>query len=226
MGMIFSCFSIFAQQGGSVNFCNTSLTPIFNGPANRTVTAADSVQAALYWAPAGADPATAVQIGSAVNVGVPLPGIFAGGTRFAGIATPGGTNGQFQVKAWSGPYTNYEAAFSAGGTLLGQSDVFQVTTGNPAGAPPTPPAPLAGNGLNGFVLIMGPPPPPIDIGLRAYDGTTTNKLAAEGGIPTSPVRINKNGTNYGIVLVSTNDPNASNFRIQTSSGTKAFMTLP
>jgi uncharacterized repeat protein (TIGR03803 family) len=68
--------------------------------------------------------------------------------------------------------------------------------------------------------------PPLDIGLRVYDGMATNKIAAESGTPTSPFRINKNGTNYGILLVDTNSPNASKVRIQTSSGVKAWQKLP
>jgi hypothetical protein len=70
----------------------------------------------------------------------------------------------------------------------------------------------------------------IDIGLRVYDGTATNHIAAEapepGGQLTSPIRITKNGTNYGILLTATNAPNASRIRIQTSAGTKAWMKLP
>jgi hypothetical protein len=67
----------------------------------------------------------------------------------------------------------------------------------------------------------------IDAGLRAYDGTTTIKLACEGPDSiTSSLLFNKNGTNYGILLTPTNSANASKFRIQTASGTKAFMKLP
>lgn len=66
-----------------------------------------------------------------------------------------------------------------------------------------------------------------DIGLRAYDGTAIIKIACEGPNSTnSAVRFNKNGTNYGILLTATNSPNASKFRVQTSSGTKAIMKLP
>ena len=65
----------------------------------------------------------------------------------------------------------------------------------------------------------------VDIGLRAHDGVNIIKLAAESGTLTSPFRISKNGTNYGIVLVPTNSPDASKFRIQTASGTKSLMKL-
>jgi hypothetical protein len=66
----------------------------------------------------------------------------------------------------------------------------------------------------------------LDIGLRAYDGNAIIKIAAEPGSPTSPGRITKNGTTYGIVLVDTNAPDASKIRIQTSSGVKAWKKLP
>ena len=67
----------------------------------------------------------------------------------------------------------------------------------------------------------------IDAGLRAYDGTAIIKLAVEGpGSTNSALRFSKNGTNYGILLTATNSANASKFRIQTASGTKAFMKLP
>ena len=66
----------------------------------------------------------------------------------------------------------------------------------------------------------------VDIGLRANDGTGIIKIAAEPGTPTSPVRINKNGTNYGVLLVDPSAANASRIRIQTSAGVKAWEKLP
>jgi hypothetical protein len=65
--------------------------------------------------------------------------------------------------------------------------------------------------------------PCIDIGLRVYDGTATIRIACEPeGTLTSPLRIAKNGTIYGIVLVAPSDPHASRMRIQTSSGVRAL----
>jgi hypothetical protein len=67
----------------------------------------------------------------------------------------------------------------------------------------------------------------VDAGLRAYDGTAVVKLASEPpGQQTSPIRINKNGTTYGLLLTDVNSPDASKFRVQTSSGVKALMKLP
>lgn len=65
----------------------------------------------------------------------------------------------------------------------------------------------------------------IDIGLRYYDGTQTVSIACEQGTPTSPLRISKNGTTYGIALVDSGDSHASGIIIQTSSGPKAIRKL-
>jgi hypothetical protein len=226
--LLFACLRLYGQQGGSANFCNNSSTLVTNGPANSPVAGADGIKAALYWAPLGSN--TLVQIGAATNVGVPLPGLFAGGTRMTGSQTSGGATGQFQVKAWAGGFATFELAVQNGaGVLIGQSAIIQAPTGNPGGGPPTPPASLVANGLQSFTLApaSNPPPAMVDIGLRAYDGTTTNKIAAEPlGQLTSPVRLTRNGTNYGIPLVATNAPNASKIRIQTSSGIKAWQKLP
>jgi len=67
--------------------------------------------------------------------------------------------------------------------------------------------------------------PYIDIGLRIYDGTTTVSIGIEPGAPTSPLRIQKNGTTYGVGLVDVSDPKASKMRIETSTGVKALYQL-
>ncbi len=70
----------------------------------------------------------------------------------------------------------------------------------------------------------------IDIGLRMFDGSRTNKIACErpglGGSLTSPLRIARNGTNYGILLVDTNATDASRIQVRTASGVKAWKKLP
>jgi hypothetical protein len=45
-------------------------------------------------------------------------------------------------------------------------------------------------------------------------------------VPKSPLRISKNRTNYGVVLVETSSLEATKLHIQTSSGAKALMKLP
>lgn len=69
--------------------------------------------------------------------------------------------------------------------------------------------------------------PRIDIGLRAHDGNTIIRIAVDAsGTLGSPVRITKNGATYGVALTDPNSPEASRFRIQTPSGTKALVKLP
>jgi hypothetical protein len=66
-----------------------------------------------------------------------------------------------------------------------------------------------------------------DIGLRAFDGTSTIKVACEpAGTLTSKLRISKSGTTYGILLVNPSDPKASKVHIQTSTGVMALQKLP
>jgi len=72
--------------------------------------------------------------------------------------------------------------------------------------------------------------PWVDIGLRIYDGTQTLRIACEapepGGTVSSPLRISKNGTTYGIVLVDPATATASKMRVQTASGIKVWQKLP
>jgi len=63
----------------------------------------------------------------------------------------------------------------------------------------------------------------VDCGFRIPTGAQTITIACEpSGTLTSPLRIRKGDTTYGIVLVPTTDANASSIRIQTSSGIKAL----
>lgn len=214
---------LYAQ--GSVNFCNNGSTLVSNSATVLPVSAADEISAALYWSPVGVS--NFVQIGSIVAVGTPLSGLFAAGKRLTGTATPGGATGQFQVRAWGGGYASYELALQAGpGVLLGQSAILQIVTGNSTALPPTPPVSLLSGGLQSFTLTPSVTPLDVDIGLRAFDGNSTIKVAFQNGTTTSAMRICKNGTNYGMVMVNTTDPNASRIRVQTSSGIKAWKRLP
>lgn len=66
----------------------------------------------------------------------------------------------------------------------------------------------------------------VDIGLHIQDGAATIRVACEPpGTLTSPLRIHKNGTTYGIILVDPNSPDATKIRIQTPSGVKALQKL-
>jgi hypothetical protein len=148
--LVITTGTLYAQQGGTVVFGNNSSSIITNGQSGLPIRTNDGVKAALYCAPLGSS--TFAKISAPVSVGVvsvqsqliPLDGIFLGGTCSTGLS--GGSTNQFQVRAWSGPYANYEDAANAHdpNVLLGESVVVLVMTGNPGGAPPTPPAALVG----------------------------------------------------------------------------------
>ena len=146
---------LFAAPAGTINFANGSSSKVINGQTATNVIAADGIKAALYWAPAGSN--GFVQIGAAVTVGVPLPGLFAGGTRTNGPAAPGGTTNKFIVRAWGGGYATYEQAAGNIGVLIGQSAQVTLVTGSPGGAPPSPAASLLAAGLSGFTLTSNTP---------------------------------------------------------------------
>ncbi len=70
-------------------------------------------------------------------------------------------------------------------------------------------------------------PAAVDIGLRVRDGAAALRIGCEPAGPlTSPLRIQKNGKPYGIILVDPDSPEASHIRIQTHSRIKAWMKLP
>jgi hypothetical protein len=165
--ILLSTLSLKAQiGGGTVNFVNSTDTAVTNGQTGNPVTRSEGIRAALYWAPLGSN--NFIQIGAAVaNVGFPLPGVFAGGTRRTGSETHGGTAARFQVRAWGGGFATYEEALSSDGVLIGQSSIFESPTGDRIGSrpalPPTPPASLLAAGLSGFTVTnhFVPPPPVI-----------------------------------------------------------------
>ncbi len=181
------------SSGGTINLANNSSCKVTNAATGVPVAQGDSVQAALYWAPLGSN--ALIQVGVPVNVGVPLAGLFAGGTRLTGPGTPGGGSGRFQVRAWGGGYATYEEALLHAGVLIGQSAVITNETGNPWGSPPTPPRSLIVGGFSGLTLTTnsGPTPPPVITCVTnrtvecgspwsfdmptAVDGCTTNSLS-------------------------------------------------
>src|ERR1017187_5779360 len=181
-----------APPGGTVNFGNHSSSQVINGKTSLPVSAADNVRAALYWSPLASS--TFIQLGATVPVGTPLPGLYVGGTRTNGPATPGGSSAKFQVRAWSGGYATYETALPHAGILIGQSAVIINPTGDLWGSPPAPPVSLLAGGLFSFTLTTnaGLAQPPtltcasnktVQCGTAwafdaptAMDGCTTNSL--------------------------------------------------
>lgn len=66
----------------------------------------------------------------------------------------------------------------------------------------------------------------VDIGLRVYDGTGIVKIACEPvEVLTSPLRVRKGNTTYGVALVDVSDTYASKIRVKTNSGIKALARL-
>src|SRR5262245_61853047 len=141
-----------AYAGGTVNFANKSSARVLNGQTGTNVVSGDNVRVGLYWSPITSNNYS--MIGGYTNIGVPLPGIFAGGTRTTGPATAGGAQAKFQVRAWRSPYTNFEEAITHSGTLIGASGVFTLFTGDPGAGPPTPPASLIAAGLQSFTVTQ------------------------------------------------------------------------
>jgi hypothetical protein len=66
----------------------------------------------------------------------------------------------------------------------------------------------------------------IDIGLRLREGASTVRVACKPPVTSSPLRISKNGTTYGIALVEPYATNASKMQIMTPAGIRAWRKLP
>ena len=102
---------------------------------------------------------------------------------------------------WGGEIGNYDSSGTEGRTYYGSSS-YNTRISN---------------------FAYTPTPTYVDCGFRVRTGDLTLTIACEpAGTLTSPLRIKKGDTTYGIVLVATTDANASPLRIQTSSGVKAL----
>jgi hypothetical protein len=76
------------------------------------------------------------------TVGVPLPGIFSGGTQTAATAA-GGSAPWVIVAGWLGGHADFATAVAAGAYVGVTPVAWAQSTGNPGGAPPTSPVNLA-----------------------------------------------------------------------------------
>lgn len=65
----------------------------------------------------------------------------------------------------------------------------------------------------------------LDIGFRACDGTDIIKLAVDDNFTAYSLRIYKNGTKYGVILIDSTEFDASRILIQTSSGKKSLKKI-
>jgi hypothetical protein len=158
--------NLYAQ--GTVVFANNSSSLITTNliavggtaGAAATTSSGGTVRVALYWGVLGATEGQLVQIGPSAGIS-PVAGRVNAGNYTTGAATAPGTAATFQVRAWTGNYATYEAAYAGlmGGDfqiLLGGSPVFTATTGG-AGSPPGAPVTLAGT-MPGFSLAVIPEP--------------------------------------------------------------------
>lgn len=148
--LVCACMDLRAE--GTVHFGNDASTRLTNSVTGLPVAGADGVKVALYWAPLGTS--NFVQLGAAVPVGVPLPGLFVGGTRTTGAVTLSQGSALFQVRAWEESFgATYEAASaspSQGGrsALLGVSAILEMSTGSTGSD--LPPTLLTAHGLTSF----------------------------------------------------------------------------
>ncbi len=137
-----------AWAQGTINFGSTSPNHIVvydnvPGPFGTPVGAGYS--AALYWGPLGSLEGALVQLGTSASVQAGTGYIIGGGTRTTGVATAGGANAVFQVRAWNGGFATYEQAVTSPfGTWAGKGQLFTNPTGDPAANPPGTPAFLTG----------------------------------------------------------------------------------
>lgn len=67
----------------------------------------------------------------------------------------------------------------------------------------------------------GPAPQETDIGLKVNDGAGVKDIAVQPG-GSSPVKIQKGGQSYGVMLVPPNDPDATRIRVATPGGVMAM----
>ena len=182
-----------AEAGGTVSFANGASSLVRYGSGERIPTELRDTpvpagtdanagpadyRVALYWGPLGSTAAQLVQIGLSTQI-APLAGRFSGGARVTGPETPPGSQGVFQIRAWSDGdrFPTYEAAVGSGEAQVfaGASELFTNTTGG-GGSPPGPPAALAAFvGVNNvrpvdlIALEVNHPPTFVDPGVVFVD---------------------------------------------------------
>ena len=159
-----------AQTGGAVCFKNSSPAYVYvgTGTATKATTAlCPTVRLALYWGPSGSTSNQLVQISTSgvaaattnglIGFNALQPGLYGSSiTYYTGAATPVGSNGVFQVRAWDSAYGATWERFvnnsAAVGALCGQSGLMTVTTV----LPPTMPANVPGSDATNGPLHLLP----------------------------------------------------------------------
>jgi hypothetical protein len=162
---------------GTFTFANNSATRVTNGVGTTAPnTGAAGATVAVYFS-SNTNLVTAqdrsglqINLGAVTNtLSAAAAGLFIGGTRtIPGVPEQG--NVAMQIRAWTGAFADYEAAFAAaqggdGSIYLGESRVFLVTALGGPGGTPTPGIFSAGR-LNAFtVQPLIPEPSSIALGL-------------------------------------------------------------
>jgi hypothetical protein len=148
--LLLTHFSAGAQ--GTLNF---SPVPVTNGVTG--VPGDSSIVAAIYYAPNGTAESGLVLLS-------PPIALVGGYARFGnGVVFPlaGGTTIELEIRAWSSPYTSFEAAVASqdSSVLAGQSLLVTAGLGGSIGPPPLP-DPLA---VPGFTIYPVPEPATVSL---------------------------------------------------------------
>ncbi|MHB9019530.1 MAG: DUF2341 domain-containing protein [Minisyncoccota bacterium] len=146
--------------------------------------------------------------GPIVNTWYRMKLILNGSTASAAYSTDKGST--FTNLAATFNFTNYGGAIGLNGDGVGQTNWDNIRVRKYSVIEPTP-----------VVSQLA-----VDCGLRVSDGLLVIVLGCDPiDILTSPFKVSKGGSTYGVKLVDTTDPDASKIRIQTSAGTKSIIKL-
>jgi len=158
---------------GTVYLNNVSPDFAYVGSGTTTkASAANSanIRFALYWGATGSTYSQLVQISSTgvatgttagiVSISPVVAGLYGNSTTtyLTGAETAPGGSGVFQVRAWDSTFGSTWEAFVnnslAVGANFGLTTVMNITTGNPAGTPPTQPTKTPGSTAGGTINLL------------------------------------------------------------------------
>jgi len=166
---------------GTIKFANSASSLVttndFNGHLGPAASA--SFRVALYWGVSGSNPSTFVQIGTngpgtnplfIGGLNPALPGRFSDARVYVtGNTTAPSGVADFQVKAWVGNYTSYEAALAgAQSNPLAGVGVSAVFSGHVGGGGTPPELPGSITGFSGLSIYVQPQPEPSTFVLAGF----------------------------------------------------------
>jgi len=155
------------QAQGLLGFANgaTSLITFNSGGSNVNATAASGTRVELFYQPGSGSAPAAIYSAGAMNMGAweatvggsgnPYAltlsnGRFTGGTDTTGSDVAAGGGAWLTVVGWTGGFANLQAAIT-GGAQVGESTIFELTTGG-GGSPPSSAEPITSStALTGFL---------------------------------------------------------------------------